>query len=68
MFHVELRKREIELQHQAKENAKLLANALAAKEASRMKSQFLANVSYVHYQSTVDAYTFLKIHTKSGHR
>ena len=26
-----------------------------------MKSQFLANVSYVHYQSTVDAYTFLKM-------
>ncbi len=31
---LELRKREIELQNQAKENAKLLANALAAKEAS----------------------------------
>ncbi len=26
-----------------------------------MKSQFLANVSYAHYQSTVDADTFLKM-------
>ena len=40
----ELRKREQDLQKQEKENAKLLANAAAAKEASRMKSQFLANV------------------------
>lgn len=42
---VELHKREQELQEQEKENAKLLANASAAKEASQMKSQFLANVS-----------------------
>lgn len=41
----ELRRREKELQVQEKENSKLLANALAAKEASKMKSQFLANVS-----------------------
>jgi len=41
----ELRKREQDLRTQEKENSKLLANALAAKEASRMKSQFLANVS-----------------------
>ena len=40
----ELRAREDELQQQERENAKLLANAVAAKEASRMKSQFLANV------------------------
>ena len=43
----ELRKREQELTVQEKENAKLLANAVAAKEASRMKSQFLANVGPV---------------------
>lgn len=42
---VELHKREHELQKQEKENATLLAHAAAAKEASRMKSQFLANVS-----------------------
>jgi len=41
----ELRKREQDLRTQEKENSKLLANALAAKEASRMKSQFLANAS-----------------------
>ncbi|TKA67636.1 hypothetical protein B0A49_07737 [Cryomyces minteri] len=42
----ELRKRESELQTQEKENSRLLANAVAAKEASRMKSQFLANMSH----------------------
>ncbi|KAK5018675.1 hypothetical protein LTR60_001402, partial [Cryomyces antarcticus] len=42
----ELRKRESELQSQEKENSRLLANAVAAKEASRMKSQFLANMSH----------------------
>lgn len=42
----ELHKREQDLRVQEKENAKLLANALAAKEASRMKSQFLANMSH----------------------
>jgi PAS domain S-box-containing protein len=41
----ELHARDLELREQEKENAKLLANAVAAKEASRMKSQFLANVS-----------------------
>ena len=40
----ELRQREQDLSKQEKENAKLVANAVAAKEASRMKSQFLANV------------------------
>ncbi|KAI9699181.1 MAG: hypothetical protein M1820_007260 [Bogoriella megaspora] len=42
----ELRKRELELKKQEKENAKLLSKAAAAKEASRMKSQFLANMSH----------------------
>lgn len=46
----DLRKRERDLRLQEKENSSLLANALAAKEASRMKSQFLANVSeYFNY-------------------
>ena len=42
----ELRKREEELRIQEKENVKLSSKALAAKEASRMKSQFLANMSH----------------------
>ncbi|KAF2468202.1 uncharacterized protein BDR25DRAFT_58603 [Lindgomyces ingoldianus] len=42
----ELRCRELQLREQEKENSRLLANAVAAKEASRMKSQFLANMSH----------------------
>lgn len=42
----ELREREVELRLRDKENSNLVANALAAKEASRMKSQFLANMSH----------------------
>jgi PAS domain S-box-containing protein len=42
----ELRQREMQLKEQEEENNKLLANAVAAKEASRMKSQFLANMSH----------------------
>lgn len=42
----ELRERENQLKEQEKENSRLLANAVAAKEASRMKSQFLANMSH----------------------
>ena len=38
--------RENLMKEQEKENSKLLANAVAAKEASRMKSQFLANMSH----------------------
>lgn len=56
-----LREREMELQNQEKENANLLAKALAAKEASRMKSQFLANVSHAQHHSRVDAYISLKM-------
>ena len=41
-----IRKREAELRVQENENAKLVANALAAKEASRLKSSFLANMSH----------------------
>ena len=41
-----IRKREDELKVQGKENARLAANALAAKEASRLKSSFLANMSH----------------------
>lgn len=42
----EMRKKEDELRGQETENARLLANAVAAKEASKMKSQFLANMSH----------------------
>ncbi|KAF2850812.1 putative histidine kinase group protein-like protein [Plenodomus tracheiphilus IPT5] len=42
----ELREREEQLREQEKENSRLLANAAAAKEASRMKSSFLANMSH----------------------
>ncbi|KAH7060592.1 hypothetical protein B0J12DRAFT_338056 [Macrophomina phaseolina] len=42
----ELHKRKEELTAREKENSKLVANAVAAKEASRMKSQFLANMSH----------------------
>ena len=43
----DLYKKEEEVKEQERENAKLTANALAAKAASKMKSQFLANVSYL---------------------
>lgn len=42
----ELKEREKDLKAQAKEKKQLLANEAAAKEASRLKSQFLANVSF----------------------
>lgn len=42
----ELRAREFALQHSEKENARLVAKTIAAKEASRMKSNFLATVSH----------------------
>lgn len=41
----ELKERELDLKTQAKEKRQLVANEAAAKEASRLKSQFLANVS-----------------------
>jgi signal transduction histidine kinase len=41
-----LRERDQELKEQEEANSRLLANAVAAKEASRMKSQFLANMSH----------------------
>lgn len=41
----EVKAKEAVLQQQAKEKHQLLANEAAAKEASRLKSQFLANVS-----------------------
>jgi signal transduction histidine kinase len=41
----ELKERELDLKTQAKEKRQLMANEAAAKEASRLKSQFLANVS-----------------------
>lgn len=41
----ELKAREKDLQAQAQEKRQLVANEAAAKEASRLKSQFLANVS-----------------------
>ena len=40
----ELKKREADLQSQEKENIRLLSAETAAKEASRLKSQFLANM------------------------
>lgn len=40
-----LKEREQDLERQDKERQQLLANEAAAKEASRLKSQFLANVS-----------------------
>lgn len=40
----ELKKREQDLEEQVKEKRQLKANEAAAKEASRLKSQFLANV------------------------
>jgi hypothetical protein len=42
----ELKVREKHIQAQAQEKRRLLANEAAAKEASRLKSQFLANVSH----------------------
>lgn len=40
----ELKEKELDLKNQAMEKRQLLANEAAAKEASRLKSQFLANV------------------------
>lgn len=42
----DLRQRDEELKVRDVENSKLVANALAAKAASKMKSQFLANMSH----------------------
>ena len=41
----ELKAREKQIQAQDEEKRQLVANEAAAKEASRLKSQFLANVS-----------------------
>lgn len=41
----ELKAKEHDLREQAEEKKQLVANEAAAKEASRLKSQFLANVS-----------------------
>ena len=41
----ELKAKENDLKEQVKEKRQLVANEAAAKEASRLKSQFLANVS-----------------------
>jgi hypothetical protein len=41
----ELKDREADIMIQEKENSRLMANEAAAKEASRLKSQFLANVN-----------------------
>ncbi|KAI9840558.1 MAG: hypothetical protein M1837_001538 [Sclerophora amabilis] len=46
----ELRTREADMHCQERENSRLLANEAAAKQASRMKSQFLANVSVACHQ------------------
>jgi hypothetical protein len=43
----ELKDRERDLRTKERENTELLANEAAAKEASRLKSQFLANVSII---------------------
>ena len=40
----EVKEKEADLRMQERENSRLLANEAAAKEASRLKSQFLANV------------------------
>lgn len=44
----ELKAKEKDLKVQAKEKQQLVANEAAAKEASRLKSQFLANVSVAY--------------------
>lgn len=43
----ELKARERRIQAQDEEKRQLVANEAAAKEASRLKSQFLANVSHL---------------------
>lgn len=42
----ELKARERDIEAQAREKRQLVANEAAAKEASRLKSQFLANASH----------------------
>lgn len=48
----EVKAKEAVLEAQAKEKQQLLANEAAAKEASRLKSQFLANVRIKAYRAT----------------
>jgi len=48
----ELKAREKHIQTQAQEKRRLVANEAAAKEASRLKSQFLANVSCETYHQS----------------
>jgi len=42
----ELKEREAALEEEAREKRQAMANEAAAKEANRLKSQFLANVSW----------------------
>lgn len=51
----ELRKREEQLKERDRENGRLLAQSEAAKEASKMKSQFLANVSLIDFPSNIES-------------
>lgn len=49
----EVKAKEAVLAAQSKEKQQLLANEAAAKEASRLKSQFLANVSIKFYPAVI---------------
>lgn len=63
----ELKRQEQALEEQEKEHRQLLANEAAAKEASQLKSRFLANVSLTmaHISSLLTAGD--RCHTKFGH-
>jgi hypothetical protein len=66
----ELKVREKHIQAQAQEKRRLVANEAAAKEASRLKSQFLANVSREPYRDEtchLDL-TLTRCLTRSEHR
>lgn len=65
----EVKAKEAVLEAQAKEKQQLLANEAAAKEASRLKSQFLANVSFdpLHIWAALGMLTTCRCLTKFGH-
>jgi len=66
----ELKARERDIEAQEREKRRLVANEAAAKEASRLKSQFLANVSQpYHILSTDLLYTNIvhRCHTRFAH-
>lgn len=64
----ELRNREMEVEEETREKRQAIANEAAAKEANRLKSQFLANVRTSASRSSTAMLNSLRCPTKSALR